>query len=100
MSIDMNKTPAELNTKSLECNAFTKPDAKTVKMLKETGDIGVKIKFDPKTGFPVVWIWQTFTVIRLDVFQALTLAAKIMEVVYAHLKNPKEAKKRSDDDDD
>lgn len=96
----MNTPPDELSTKSLTCNAFTKPDAKTVKMLKESGDIGVRIKFDPKTGFPVVWIWQTFTVIRLDVFQALTLAARIMEVVYAHIRNPKEAKTPDDDDDD
>lgn len=94
----MTDTPAPetLNTKSLECNAFTKPDASTVKMLKQTGDIGVTVKFDRDSGCPVLWIWQSFTVIRLDIFQALTLAAKIVEVVYAHLRNPKKPKDTGD----
>lgn len=91
-----SSTPDALNTKSLDCNAFTKPDARTVKLLKQSGDIGVRIKFDRDTGRPVLWIWQTFTVIRLDIFQALTLASRIMEVVYDHLRNPKTPK---DDDD-
>lgn len=92
--------PEQLDTKSLECNAFKHPVSADVKALKELGDIGVTIKFDRDTGRPVLWIWQTFTVIRVDIFQALTLAARIMEVVYAHLRNPKKPKDQSDDDDD
>lgn len=100
MPRSMVHTPETLQTSTLQCNAFRKPDKKTVKMLKETGDIGVTIKFDPKTGLPVVWVWQTFTVIRLDIFQALTLAAKIVEVCYAHLRKPKKPKDVAKDDED
>lgn len=89
----MRKPPAQLETASLNGNALKQPSGKAVKMLKETGDISVTVKHDPETGQPVIWLWQTFTSIRLDMLQALTLSAKISEVCYAHLHSPKKPKK-------
>lgn len=77
----------------LRCSAIGDVCDKTVRLLKETGGIGLKVTIDKKTKEPVFYIWQSFTFVRLDAAQARDLAREITRKLRQHAP-PKASKKR------
>lgn len=74
-----------------DCNALAKVGKDLTRTLGEPGacDIGYKIVYDPKTGEPVLWLWQSFTVIRVGLKQMPELVARCTALMHQHQIDPR-----------
>lgn len=76
------------------CNALVRPDPKVVSALKDKGigDIGYRVKYDRKTGAPVLYLWQAFTYVRVTMDQMPELMARCAALLHQHQTAPRPPK--------